>query len=256
MDNLKLKDLINKQSIVLTDAQLKQFDKYYELLIEWNTFMNLTAITQYNEVLVKHFADSLAIKPAIDALSKIDSDIGQVLDLEQGIHVIDVGTGAGFPGLPIKIAFEKCHVKLLDSLNKRVQFLNEVITKSGIADVEAVHSRAEDAGRDACMREQYDLGVSRAVSNLSTLSEYVLPFVKIGGYFVAYKSGEIEKEVDHSKKAIKILGGQVKHIYKFCLPDTDIERSFVFIKKIHNTPKKYPRKAGIPSKEPIDNREV
>ena len=172
----------------------------------------------------------------------------KALDLEKGINVIDVGTGAGFPGLPIKIAFETCYVKLLDSLNKRVQFLNEVITKNELTNVEAIHCRAEEAGRDIHMREQYDLGISRAVSNLS---EYVLPFVKVGGYFVAYKSGEIEKEVDYSKKAIKILGGQVKHIYKFCLPDTDIERSFVFIKKVHTTPKKYPRKAGIPSKEPI-----
>ncbi len=251
MNNLKLKELINKQSIVLTDAQLKQFDMYYELLVEWNTFMNLTAITQYDEVLIKHFADSLAIKSAIAALSKTDSDICKALDLEKGIHIVDVGTGAGFPGLPIKIAFENCSVKLLDSLNKRVQFLNEVITKNKLANVEAIHCRAEDAGRDVHMREQFDLGVSRAVSNLATLSEYVLPFVKIGGYFVAYKSGEIEKEVEQSKKAIKILGGQVKHIYKFCLPDTDIERSFVFIKKISATPKKYPRKAGIPSKEPI-----
>lgn len=251
MDNLKLKELVKKQSIVLTDAQLKQFDKYYELLAEWNTFMNLTAITQYDEVLIKHFADSLAIKPAIDALSKKEADICKTLDLEKGIHIVDVGTGAGFPGLPIKIAFEKCFVKLLDSLNKRVQFLNEVITKNELINVEAIHCRAEEAGRDVHMREQYDLGVSRAVSNLATLSEYVLPLVKVGGYFIAYKSGEIEKEVDQSKKAIKILGGQVRHIYKFCLPDTDIERSFVFIKKIYTTPKKYPRKAGIPSKEPI-----
>lgn len=251
MDNLKLKELLKKQSIVLTDAQLKQFDIYYELLIEWNTFMNLTAITQYDEVLIKHFADSLAIKPAIDALSKNDSDICKTLNLERGIHIVDVGTGAGFPGLPIKIVFENCSVKLLDSLNKRVQFLNEVITKNELINVEAIHCRAEDAGRNVHMREQYDLGVSRAVSNLATLSEYVLPFVKVGGYFVAYKSGEIEREVDQSKKAIKILGGQVRHIYKFCLPDTDIERSFVFIKKMHTTPKKYPRKAGIPSKEPI-----
>lgn len=251
MDNLKLKELVNKQSIVLMDAQLKQFDMYYKLLIKWNTFINLTAITQYDEVLIKHFADSLAIKTAIAALSKTDLDICKTLDLEKGIHIVDVGTGAGFPGLPIKIAFEKCHVKLLDSLNKRVQFLNEVITTIGLTNVEAAHGRAEDWGRDVHMREQYDLGVSRAVSNLATLSEYVLPFVKIGGYFVAYKSGEIEEEVDHSKKAIKILGGQIKHIYKFCLPDTDIERSFVFIKKAYSTPKKYPRKAGVPSKAPI-----
>jgi len=249
MSSIEFKKLMNKEFISLTEPQLMQFDNYFKLLNEWNHYMNLTAITEYDEVLIKHFADSLAIKMAIDKIA--DSDIGNVLNLERGINIIDVGTGAGFPGLPIKIVFDKCHVTLLDSLNKRIQFLNEVISKNELTNVEAIHLRAEDAGRAERLREKYDLGVSRAVAHLATLSEYVLPFVKLGGYFVAYKSGEIETELEASRKAVKILGGEIVSFYKFFLPETDIERSLIFIKKKKMTPKKYPRRAGLPSKEPI-----
>ena len=169
----------------------------------------------------------------------------------KNVSVIDVGTGAGFPGVPIKIAFPETDVCLLDSLNKRVNFLNEVINQLGIKKVDAIHSRAEDGARNPLYREKYRIGVSRAVANLATLSEYVLPFVEPGGYFIAYKSGEIDEELEASKKAIGVLGGEIKHVYKFSLPGTDFGRSFVFIKKNRITPKKYPRKSGLPSKEPI-----
>ena len=223
--------------IKLSDHQLEQFETYYEMLVEKNKVMNLTAITEKNEVIDKHFADSLALIKGGVSLT--------------GQKILDIGTGAGFPGVPIKIAFPETDVCLLDSLNKRVNFLNEVIHQLGIKKVDAIHSRAEDGARNPLYREKYRIGVSRAVANLATLSEYVLPFVEPGGYFIAYKSGEIDEELEASKKAIGVLGGEIKHVYKFSLPGTDFGRSFVFIKKNRITPKKYPRKSGLPSKEPI-----
>ena len=234
MDRSEFQKILKEINVELTDNQCDQFDKYYEILVEWNKVMNLTGITQYDEVLVKHFVDSLAVFKAVCELSGTD-----------------VGTGAGFPGVPIKIAFPETDVCLLDSLNKRVNFLNEVINQLGIKKVDAIHSRAEDGARNPLYREKYRIGVSRAVANLATLSEYVLPFVEPGGYFIAYKSGEIDEELEASKKAIGVLGGEIKHVYKFSLPGTDFGRSFVFIKKNRITPKKYPRKSGLPSKEPI-----
>lgn len=257
MDRSTFLDILNKVEVSLNDNQCDQFDEYYKILVEWNEFMNLTGITEYDEVLLKHFVDSLAIKKAIvdisnENISKCGKDeIGEVLNLDKGISIIDVGTGAGFPGLPLKIAFKNSRVYLLDSLNKRIKFLNEVIDKLSLENIEAVHGRAEEAARKEGVRESFTLGVSRAVANLSTLCEYVLPFVEVGGYFVAYKSGEIEEEAKEAANAIGILGGEVKHIYKFELPGTDNKRSFVFIKKIKKTAKKYPRKAGLPSKEPL-----
>lgn len=222
--------------ITLSQEQIGQFLIYYEMLAEQNKVMNLTAITDYEEVLKKHFIDSLSLIRACD--------------LTLPISVIDVGTGAGFPGIPLKIAFPKLRITLLDSLNKRISFINTVIEKLGLTDIEAIHGRAEDFARNA-MREKYDLSVSRAVANLSTLSEYCLPFVKQGGKFISYKSEKIAEESLAAEKAIDILGGRVADRIEFMLPDCDIYRNLVVIEKIKETPKKYPRKAGLPGKEPL-----
>ena len=235
-----LKEEINKIGIQLDDEQMNQFLKYYDLLTEWNRFMNLTAITDYKEVIQKHFVDSLSIIKAID-----------IEYLQEDKHLIDIGTGAGFPGIPIKIVFPKLKITLLDSLNKRIKFLNEVIGGLKLKDIEAIHGRAEDYARHEKYREQYDVCVSRAVANLSSLSEYCLPYVKVGGRFVSYKSGDIGEEVNDASKAIALLGGKKERIEKFQLPDTDIQRSFVVIRKTKNTQKRYPRKAGMPTKEPL-----
>ena len=212
-------------------------DRYYELLVEWNKVMNLTGITEYEEVNLKHFTDSLSI--------------ARVKDMHQVQSVIDIGTGAGFPGIPLKIVYPELEVVLLDSLNKRIKFLDTVIAELGLANIYTMHGRAEDYAKDAAYREKYDLCVSRAVANLATLSEYCLPYVKVGGMFIPYKSGEIDEEVKGSKKAVKVLGGEIEDVVKFELPGTDIGRSFVKIHKVKNTAKKYPRKAGMPSREPI-----
>lgn len=223
--------------IVLDEKQKNQFQLYYELLIEWNKVMNLTGITEYDEVNEKHFVDSLAIVKTLD-INKVES-------------VIDIGTGAGFPGIPLKIAFPHLKVTLLDSLQKRIKFLNEVIRTLELNEIQTLHGRAEDFARMAEYREQYDLCVSRAVSNLSTLCEYCIPYVIDGGLFVSYKSGSIDEELVNSANAIKILGGKLQKVDKFQLPDTDISRAFIHIKKVKNTSKKYPRKAGMPGKEPL-----
>ena len=223
--------------IFLNEKQIQQFIEYYEILIEWNKVMNLTAITDYEEVIAKHFLDSLALV--------------KVCDLSGKKKVIDIGTGAGFPGIPLKIAFPELEIVLLDSLNKRIKFLNEVIEKLGLKNIRTIHGRAEDFAKHKEYRESFDLCVSRAVANLSTLSEYCLPYVKIEGNFIPYKSGKIDEEISQGEKAIKILGGKISQIDKFQLVDTDMERSFVVIKKEKNSPKKYPRKAGMPSKEPL-----
>ena len=224
-------------NIELSDNQMSQFLKYYEMLVEWNKVMNLTAITEYEEVVAKHFLDSLASVKVCD-FSKIKT-------------VIDIGTGAGFPGIPLKIAFPQLNIVLLDSLNKRINFLNEVIRELGLQDIRCIHGRAEDFAKQKEYRENFDLCVSRAVANMSTLSEYCMPYVKVNGYFVPYKSGKIDEELEQAKKAVAVLGGKIEHVEKFQLLDTDMERSFVVVKKQKATPKKYPRKAGMPSREPI-----
>lgn len=229
---------LNELGITLTPVQKQQFDKFYELLVEWNKIMNLTGITEYEEVNEKHFVDSVSVVKAID-MNKVET-------------VIDIGTGAGFPGIPLKIAFPHLKVVLLDSLNKRINFLNAVISELGLTDINTIHGRAEDYAKQADYREKFDLCVSRAVANLSTLSEYCLPYVCVGGMFAPYKSGEIDEEVQQSKKAIHILGGKLEEVIKFQLPGTEIGRSFVKIKKVQNTTKKYPRKVGLPAKEPLN----
>ena len=229
---------LNALGITLTEKQKQQFDKFYELLVEWNKVMNLTGITEYEEVNEKHFVDSVSLVKSID-IDKINT-------------VIDIGTGAGFPGIPLKIAFPHLKIVLLDSLNKRINFLNTVINELELTDIKTIHGRAEDYAKQAEYREQFDLCVSRAVANLSTLSEYCVPYVKNGGYFIPYKSGEIDEEVLQAKNAIRILGGKIEEVIKFQLPDTEINRSFVKIKKTQNTAKKYPRKAGMPTKEPLN----
>lgn len=232
-----LKNRMDRLQIETNENMLEQFDLFYHLLVEWNKVMNLTGITEYEEVVEKHFADSLSL--------------ARFLDLNKIHTVIDVGTGAGFPGIPLKIAFPHLKVVLLDSLNKRINFLNEVIAKLELKEIHTIHGRAEEYARKPEYREQFDLCVSRAVANLSVLSEYCIPYIQVGGIFVPYKSGEIDEEVAASRKAVDILGGQIDHVEKFQLPDTDIHRSFVFINKIKNTQKKYPRKAGTPAKEPL-----
>ena len=228
---------LNELGVTLTEEQKQQFDKFYELLVEWNKVMNLTGITEYEEVNEKHFVDSVSIVKAID-INKVET-------------VIDIGTGAGFPGIPLKIAFPHLKIVLLDSLNKRINFLNTVIDELGLTDIRTIHGRAEDFAKQNEYREKFDLCVSRAVANLSTLSEYCIPYVSVGGMFVPYKSGEIDEEVEESKKAVRILGGKMVDVVKFQLPGTEIGRSFVKIEKTQNTTKKYPRKAGLPAKEPL-----
>jgi len=231
-----IKDL-NGIGITLSELQIKQFLKYYELLIEWNEYINLTSIIEYDEVMKKHFIDSLT-------LSKI-------YNTSKNISVIDVGTGAGFPGLALKIAFPNFKVTLLDSLNKRINFLNEVIGQLELINIETIHGRAEDFAKPGKLREKYDLCVSRAVANLTSLSEYCIPFVKVGGNFISYKSEKSSDELVNASKAISILGGKYVKSCDFYLPDSDMYRNLIIINKVKETPKKYPRKSGMPTKEPI-----
>ncbi len=233
----KFKNGLQQLHIELSEKQMEQFLQYYEMLVEKNKVMNLTAITEFDEVVEKHFLDSVSLT--------------NQMDLHQPLKVLDLGTGAGFPGIPLKIVFPELEITLMDSLNKRVLFLQDVISSLQLQDIEAVHGRAEEAARNKKYREGFDLCVSRAVANISTLSEYCLPFVKIGGSFISYKSSTIEDELEDGKKGIAILGGKVKDVYKFTLPDSELQRSFVVIQKEKKTPKAYPRKAGTPSKDPL-----
>ncbi|MCC8137959.1 MAG: 16S rRNA (guanine(527)-N(7))-methyltransferase RsmG [Clostridiales bacterium] len=231
-----LRESFDKIGIQLSELQADQFFTYYELLIEKNRVMNLTAITDYEDVVQKHFVDSVLPWKNMDPLSG---------------RLIDVGTGAGFPGIPLKIVFPNLKVVLLDSLNKRVCFLKDTINILKLSDIIAIHGRAEDAASDPAYREGFDYCVSRAVANLASLSEYCLPFVRRGGMFIAYKSADIEQECLEAKKAVFLLGGVTESVCKTSIPDTDIERSFVMIRKERGTPVRYPRKAGVPTRSPL-----
>lgn len=233
----KFEKALEKLNIQLNKKQMYQFITYYEMMVETNKVMNLTAITEYDEVVDKHFVDSLSLIQAVD--------------LNQPLKVIDVGTGAGFPGIPLKIAFPQLKIVLLDSLNKRINFLNRVIEALELTDIKTIHGRAEDFGRNPEYRERFDLCVSRAVANLSTLSEYCLPFIQVGGYFIPYKSGTIQEEMEASRRAVTLLGGNIAECLSYNLADTDMERSLVIIEKVKPTKKAYPRKAGKPTKEPL-----
>lgn len=230
-----MSDKFEQAGFTFSDLQKRQFYTFYNMLIEKNKVMNLTGITEFTEVVEKHFLDSIYLN--------------HVTDLDQPVKIIDLGTGAGFPGIPLKIAFPEIEITLVDSLNKRIHFIEEVIEELGLTSIYAVHARAEELARNSEYREKFDLCVSRAVANLSTLEEYCLPFVHIGGKFISYKSGEIEEEVQESKKACFLLGGKLKEVYKFDLEES--KRSFVVVEKVKTTPKTYPRKAGTPSKMPL-----
>ena len=219
----------------INDNQELKFKKYLNLLVEWNNKINLTSITEENDIILKHFIDSLTASEYIPDNSKI----------------IDIGTGAGFPGIPLKIYNETYNITLLDSLNKRVNFLNTVIEELELKNISAIHGRAEEFGHNTLYREKYDIAISRAVSNLSTLVEYMLPFIKKDGLCICMKGPNIKEEIDNSKNALKRLGGKIIKIEEFNLPNTDIKRNIIIIKKILNTDNKYPRKAGIPNKNPL-----
>ncbi|MCI8805651.1 MAG: 16S rRNA (guanine(527)-N(7))-methyltransferase RsmG [Clostridiales bacterium] len=225
-----------KLGVAINGGQISQFLKYMELLISWNEKINLTAITEPEEILLKHFADSVSLIPFTDVKNK---------------NIIDVGTGAGFPGIPVKIAEPSAKVTLIDSLNKRVNFLREVVSEISLTDVECIHSRAEEGGKNPKLRERFDVCVSRAVANLSVLSEYCLPFIKVGGVFVSLKGPDAQSEINEAEKAIDILGGEISFVEKVEIPFTDIVHSLVMIKKVRQTPGIYPRKPGKISKNPI-----
>ncbi len=239
---------ISENRITLSDYQLSQFERYYEMLVEKNKVMNLTAITEREDVILKHFMDSVALA-------------GYMNLVDCSLKIIDVGTGAGFPGIPLKIAFPQLNITLFDSLQKRVNFLNEVINelhldKTDIHDTDigsciTIHGRAEEGGQNRELREQFDLVLSRAVANMAVLSEYCIPFVRQGGYFVSYKTEKIDEELNQGKKAVSVLGGRIERVEKLQLAYSDIGRSFVFIKKIKPTPKTYPRKPGTANKQPL-----
>ena len=223
--------------VCLTDKQIEQFLQYKELLLDWNQKINLTANTEEKEVMLKHFADCVSIVSAVS--------------LQKNTSVIDVGTGAGFPGIPLKIVCPSLHMTLLDSLQKRILFLEEVIKKLYLENVFCIHTRAEDGGKNPEYREKFDYCVSRAVANLTALSEYCLPFVKIGGELIALKGPEAEQEVRQAKKAIQVLGGEVTEIKQITIPYIELRHTLVLIKKVRQTPSQYPRKAGKVLKNPI-----
>lgn len=231
----ELKEKLEKINVNIDDNKARKLYKYMKLLIEWNEKMNLTAITEPKEIIIKHFVDSLTIEKYI----------------QENTQIIDVGTGAGFPGIPLSIVRDDIRVTLMDSLNKRINFLDDVIKENNLTNADTVHSRAEELGRNKDYREQFDIVTSRAVASLNVLLEYMLPFVKVGGYCICMKGSNIEEEINNSKKALELLNGKIEKIEKFELPGTDFGRNIIVIKKIKNVPDKYPRKPGTPAKEPI-----
>ena len=226
---------VEELGIKLSKEQAGMFFNYMNLLLEWNEKINLTAITEEKEVIVKHFVDSLIISKYIP----------------EGASLIDVGTGAGFPGIPLKIIRDDLKITLLDSLQKRINFLDVVIKELKLKNIETIHARVEEFGKNSKYRESFEVATSRAVANLSTLTEYLLPLVKLRGIAICMKGSSVEEELETSKKAINVLGGKVSNVFEFDLPKTDIKRNVVIVDKINKTPSKYPRKPGMPSKEPI-----
>lgn len=237
-----LTDGCEKLGIQLTEKQKQQFHRYYQLLMEWNRHVNLTSVTEYADVMVKHFLDSLCMV--------------KLMDMHTAGNVMDVGSGAGFPGIPLKIIFPDMQLTLLDSLNKRIQFLEALQDELGLEGVLAIHGRAEDMGRDRKYREKFDLCISRAVAKLPVLSEYCIPLVCVGGSFVAYKSGKVQAELESSQEAIRRLGGSLGEEKRFTVPESDMERTLIQIKKIRKTPGKYPRKSGMPGKMPLGSKKL
>lgn len=219
----------------IDDNKIQKFYDYMNLLVEWNKKINLTAITEEKDIILKHFVDSLTVLKYI----------------KEDKSIVDVGTGAGFPGIPLAIMNDSLKITLVDSLNKRINFLNEVCNKINLENIKAIHARAEEFGQDNNYRESYDVAISRAVANLTVLAEYLLPLVKVGGKIICMKGPDIEEELKQAKSAIDILGGKFERCDNFCLPKSDISRNIIIINKIKETPKKYPRKAGTPAKTPL-----
>lgn len=233
--NDNLKRLLNEINVNITEKQILKFYEYMNLLLEWNEKINLTAITEQNEIILKHFVDCLTIQKYI----------------ENNNNIVDIGTGAGFPGIPLAIMNNKNKFVLVDSLNKRINFLNDVKEKLELENVDAIHSRAEEFCQNKMYREKFDIAVSRAVANLSVLAEYLLPAIKVGGKVICMKGSKIDEELNDAKFALKELGGNVILREEFCLPGTDMKRNIIIVKKIKETPKKYPRKSGLPAKQPL-----
>lgn len=239
MEQENLKNLLSKGaeafSVHLDDARINCFLRYKELIKEWNEKINLTAIEDDREIIIKHYIDSISILPYFKNEDK---------------KFIDIGTGAGFPGIPVKIVYDKINVTLIDSLEKRINFLNLTTSELGLTGIKAVHGRAEDYGKNPEYREKFDISVARAVSNLPVLLEYCMPFVKLGGLFIAMKGSNID-ELEASKKALDILGGKIEDVVELNLPFSEIKRNIILVRKYRQTPTKYPRKAGKPSKDPL-----
>ena len=228
-----LKEKLDKIDIEINKEQSQKFYNYMNLLLEWNEKINLTAITEPNEVILKHFVDSATI----------------IKYIEDNMEIVDVGTGAGFPGIPLNIINSKANYVLVDSLNKRINFLNEIINNLKLENINTVHSRIEDFGKDN--KESFDIATSRAVASLNILLEYLLPLLKVGGICICMKGSNTKEEIENSNKALEILGGKIEKVEEIILPDSVIVRNIIIVRKIKSTPNKYPRKAGIPTKEPI-----
>lgn len=237
MNKEQFSSLLKEKGIELSDVQQKQFQRYYELLVEWNEKMNLTAITDEEEVYNKHFFDSVSLAFAFP--------------LQDVKRMADVGGGAGFPSIPVKICFPHLEITIIDSLQKRMNFLDHVAKELGLTGIRPLHSRAEEAGQDPALRESFDLVTARAVARLNLLSEFCLPLVKVGGHFVAMKGSDINLELNEAKKALKTLGGKTKKVDSFTLPEDAGERNMIIVDKVETTPKSYPRKPGIPAKKPL-----
>lgn len=231
----KIKDIAKNINLELNDEKVKKFYNYMELLLQWNEKVNLTAITEPNDIILKHFIDSLTIERYID----------------KNVNIIDIGTGAGFPGIPISIARTDINITLMDSLNKRIKFLDEVIKENKLNNAKTIHARAEELARDKDYREKFDIATSRAVASLNVLLEYMLPFVKVGGYCICMKGSNIEDEILNSKRALNALNGVIEKIEEFELPNSDMSRNIIIVKKVGKTLSKYPRKAGTPTKDPL-----